>query len=247
MIGPPRQCLAKVNVLNWQLKISISFIMSGFTRIQKFDIACGVPDAELLEALLQDSAARHRHLCPRQVLGVRIGLSGLRILGLNDKARSKRFRNQNKSLLTIAETDGCGSDGIAVATDCSVGRRTLRVLDYGKVAATLVDTVSKRAVRLAPTSAARQLAISYAPDSKSPWHGYLKGYQLVPDELLLKVEYVKLTRDIEEILSKPGLRVNCERCHEEIMNEREVIMDGLKLCRSCAGDRYYRITSKADG
>ncbi|MCZ7672117.1 MAG: formylmethanofuran dehydrogenase subunit E family protein [Chloroflexi bacterium] len=37
------------------------------------------------------------------------------------------------------ETDGCGADGVAVAADCHVGRRTLRVVDYGKMAATFVD------------------------------------------------------------------------------------------------------------
>ncbi len=220
--------------------------MRSVSRIQELDKVSNLPDAQLLEVLLQESAIRHRHLCPRQVLGVRIGLSGLRILGLTNYAGAERFSNQNKRLLTIAETDGCGSDGIAVATDCAVGKRTLRVVDYGKVAATLVDTISNRAVRLSPTSVARQLAISYVPDGESSWHIYLKGYQLVPDELLLKVEYVKLTREIEEILSKPGLRVSCDRCHEEIMNERETKVGGLVLCRSCAGDRYYRISSEED-
>ena len=220
--------------------------MRSISRIQELDMASDLPDAQLLDVLLRESAVHHRHLCPRQVLGVRIGLFGLRILGLMNKTGAERYRNQNKRLLTITETDGCGADGIAVATDCAVGHRTLRVVDYGKVAAILVDTVSNRAVRLAPTRAARGLAISYVPDSESSWHSYLKGYQLVPDELLLKVENVKLTRDIEEILSKPGLRNNCDRCHEEIMNEREVEVGGLILCRSCAGDRYYRINLEED-
>jgi formylmethanofuran dehydrogenase subunit E len=43
-------------------------------------------------------------------------------------------------LLTILETDGCAADGVSAATGCWVGRRTLRVEDFGKVAATFVDT-----------------------------------------------------------------------------------------------------------
>ena len=82
-----------------------------------------------LTELLKESAALHRHLCPRQVLGVRMGLLAAEVMGLDLPQTDKR-------LLTIIETDGCAADGISVATGCWVGRRTLRVEDYGKVAAT---------------------------------------------------------------------------------------------------------------
>lgn len=199
-----------------------------------------IPDTQLLNELLDDSARRHNHLCPRQVLGVRIGLRGLQELGLANCHGLPRFTNDRKRLLTIVETDGCGLDGIAVATDCAVGRRTLRVLDYGKVAATLVDTRSRRAVRVSPNAASRELALEYAPDARSRWHSYLHGYQLIPDQDLLNVEEVALTQTLEKILSKPGARAICAHCGEEIINEREVIAEGQTLCRSCHGDAYYR-------
>lgn len=200
----------------------------------------GFPNGQLLTALLNESAARHQHLCPRQVLGIRIGLAGLRVLGLIDEVYQPRFQNQGKRLLTIVETDGCGADGVAVATDCVVGRRTLRVFDYGKVAATLVDTLSGRAVRVAPSLRARTLSSQYAPSASNPWHGYLQAYQIMPDGALLQIQPVELTLSLAEILSKPGLRVVCQRCGEEIMNEREVSLDGAVLCRACAGEAYYR-------
>lgn len=220
--------------------------MSGKSTSSERKIAYEIPNSFLLQTLLNESASRHHRLCPRQVLGVRIGLAGLRILGLQSESDFAPFRNEDKRLLTISETDGCGSDGIAVATGCSVGRRTLRIFDFGKVAATLIDTISNRAVRLAPSQAARNLAVSYASDKDNSWRSYLAGYQLVPDHLLLKVERVELTLDIAEILGKPGLRVICDHCHEEIMNEREVNADGLRLCRSCAGDRYYIVAYIGD-
>lgn len=82
-----------------------------------------------LDKILQTSAALHHHLCPRQVIGVRMGLYAGEILNLDLPQADKR-------LLTIIETDGCPSDGVAVATNCWVGRRTMHVEDYGKVAAT---------------------------------------------------------------------------------------------------------------
>lgn len=200
-----------------------------------------IPDAHLLNELLDDSARRHSHLCPRQVLGVRIGLYGLQELGLVACQGFPRFTNERKRLLTIVETDGCGLDGIAVATDCAVGRRTLCVRDYGKVAATLVDTRSGRAVRVSPSAASRELALEYAPDARSRWHSYLHSYRLIPDRDLLNVEEVALTQGVEEILSKPGARAICAHCGEEIINEREVLVDGQPLCRSCNGDAYYRV------
>ena len=98
----------------------------------------------------------HHHLCPRQVLGVRMGLWAGQVLGFDVPQAGKR-------LLTIVETDGCAVDGIAVATNCWVGRRTMRIKDYGKVAATFVDTLAGQAVRIVPRAQARELACVFVP------------------------------------------------------------------------------------
>ena len=186
-----------------------------------------------LNQLLERSAALHQHLCPRQVLGVRMGLLTGQLLGLELPQRDKR-------LLTIVETDGCFIDGLAVATGCYVGRRSMRVLDFGKVAATFVDTPTGRAVRIFPSAQSRPLAKHYAPNAESRWHAYLLGYQRIPDDQLFSVEAVSLEVSLAEILSKDGYRVNCDICGEEIINKREVCREGLILCRPCAGERYYR-------
>lgn len=191
----------------------------------------------IFDELLQKSAAFHNHLCPRQVLGVRIGLVGGRYLDLKVPQTDKR-------LLTLVETDGCFIDGLAMATGCYVGRRSMVVYDFGKVAATFVDTQTGRAVRIVPSSLSRSLAKSYAPDTESRWHAYLLGYQRIPDEKLLTIQEVVLDVSVAEILSKDGYRVTCELCGEEIINEREVRREGLTLCRPCAGERYYRLVNE---
>ncbi len=199
------------------------------------------PPDSLLEELLELSAMRHKHLCPRQILGVRIGLCGLRQLELVDANYMPRFDNKRKQLLTIVETDGCGADGIAIATDCYVGRRTLRVVDYGKVAATLINRQTGQAVRVWPSPKSRELAAAIVPKTKSRWHAYLLGYQRMSSADLLCVEPVQLTQTIEEIISRPNLRAICEQCSEEVMNEREVMVNGRNLCQSCAGNSYYKL------
>jgi len=189
------------------------------------------------KALLQQSAEMHQHLCPRQVLGVRMGLLAGSHLGLDLPQLDKR-------LLTIVETDGCFIDGLAVATGCRIGRRSMRVLDFGKVAATFVDTQTGRAVRIVPSAQSRQLAKTYAPEAESRWHAYLYGYQRIPDPELFTVQEVLLEVSLAEILSKDGYRVNCQICGEEIINEREVHHEGMLLCRPCAGERYYRLVDE---
>ncbi|GIV65092.1 MAG: formylmethanofuran dehydrogenase subunit E [Bellilinea sp.] len=189
---------------------------------------------EQLQQLLEKCAQLHHHLCPRQVLGVRMGLYAGRLLGLDLPQNDKR-------LYTIVETDGCGADGISVATNCWVGRRTLRVEDYGKVAATFIDTQSGRAVRLSPRPTARQDSILYAPQATSRWEANLIGYQHMPDEQMFAYQWVRLTRPIQALISQPGKRAVCDRCGEEIMNEREVFLGNLTLCRACAGDSYYEV------
>ncbi len=186
-----------------------------------------------LDELLQASAALHRHLCPRQVLGVRMGLLAGRWLGLDVPRNDKR-------LLTFVETDGCAADGVSAATGCRVGGRTLRVIDFGKVAATFVDTRTGRAVRIVPAPDSRTQAWDYAPDAKNRWQANLIGYQHMPDGELFVAQHVVLTVSLEKLLSKPGYRVNCQVCGEEIINEREVVHEGTVLCRACAGERYYR-------
>ncbi len=185
------------------------------------------------DELLQKSAELHQHLCPRQVLGVRMGLAGGQWLGLDVPQTGKR-------LLTIVETDGCGADGIAVATGCWVGRRTMRVFDFGKVAATFIDTATGRAVRVVPSANSRQLAVLAAPQAASRWESYLLAYQRMPTTELLTLQEVRLELSLAEILSRDGYRVNCARCGEEIINEREVRVGAETLCRACAGERYYR-------
>lgn len=187
-----------------------------------------------LDEILRESSARHKHLCPRQVLGARMALYASELLGLELPRRDKR-------LLVIAETDGCTVDGLIAATGCHVGGRTLRILDFGKVAATFIDTYTESAFRLAPKPEARSLALEYIPGTRTQWEAMLKGYQVIPNETLFKVQTVRLEVPLAEIISKPGKKSTCMQCGEEIINGREVVSHDVLLCRACAGAGYFRV------
>lgn len=186
-----------------------------------------------LADLLHDACAHHERLCPRQVLGVRIGRLAGTLLAIDVPQADKR-------LLTICETDGCFVDGVSAATGCYVGRRTLRVVDFGKPAAVFVDTANERAVRITPHIDVRTLAWRYAPDASSRWEAQLLGYQRMPDEDLLRYAWVTLDARVSALVGQPGSRVHCGVCGEEIINQREVLWQSQVLCRGCAGEVYYR-------
>jgi formylmethanofuran dehydrogenase subunit E len=147
----------------------------------------------------------------------------------------------HKRLLVIVETDGCFADGVAVATNCWLGRRTMRLEDYGKVAATFIDTQTGAAVRLAPQPAIRSRAYHYAPQARNRWEAMLLGYQRMPSDELLSIQPVKLKQPIEQLISRAGVRTTCQSCGEEILNEREIESNGQTLCRACAGSAYYNL------
>jgi formylmethanofuran dehydrogenase subunit E len=190
-----------------------------------------------LSDLLHQSSSRHNHLCPRQVLGVRMGLAGLTALHIEGPVTKQ-------TALVIIETDGCFADGIEVATGATVGHRTLRVNDLGKIAATFANVKTGHAVRLSPMLDVRERAPAYAPEMKSRYYAQLHGYQLMLDDELFDIREVVLRPSLQTLISKPGVRITCNHCGEEIINERQVKIDGNILCGACADEGYYLIEAE---
>jgi formylmethanofuran dehydrogenase subunit E len=189
-----------------------------------------------LQPCLDEAGKHHSHLCPRLVLGVRMALAGARALGM-------QIPVQNKEFLVIAETDGCFLDGLAVTAGVSPGHRTLRIEDYGKVAATFVDVRSGAAIRLAPLLEVRARARAYAPGEDRHYFAQLAGYQVMPDEELFSITPVVLTIPVSDLISRAGVRTNCVICGEEIINEREIVVNGRAYCQACWGPAYYQAAS----
>src|SRR5690606_35493726 len=121
-----------------------------------------------LTPFLEISSRDHKHLCPRQILGVRSGLKGMQTLDFDISLR-------HKHLLVISETDGCFIDGVIAVTSCTVGHRTLRIEDYGKIASTFIDTKTNQAFRISPSLDVREKALIYAPEEKRRYFAQLQA------------------------------------------------------------------------
>ena len=187
-----------------------------------------------LDELLRDAEVAHGHLCAGQVLGVRLAMLGLELLGIDDPRGKDR-----KRLITFVEIDRCATDAVAVVTGCRLGKRALKFRDWGKVAATFVDLASGRAVRVCAKESSKVLARQMHPEVESKNQQQMLAYREMNDDELFNVQWVKVPLPPEELPGYKGERIVCEQCGEGINFQREVQRHGRILCRACAGERYY--------
>ena len=176
----------------------------------------------------------HGHLCAGQILGLRMALYGVRVLGLDDPAGGDR-----KRLVTFIEIDRCATDAIPIVTGCRLGKRALKFRDFGKVAATFCDLRDHRAVRLVARESARQRAREMHPEIASRNQQQMAAYREMADEDLFEIQWVRVDIGPEDLPGYKAPRVVCAQCGEGISFKREIVREGRTLCRACAGERYY--------
>ena len=187
-----------------------------------------------LDDLLHDAEVAHGHLCAGQVLGVRMAMHGLRLLGIDDPYGADR-----KRLVTFVEIDRCATDAVGVVTGCRLGKRALKFRDWGKMAATFVDLNSGHAVRVAAKESSKDLARQLHPEIPQKNQQQMLAYREMSDDDLFSVQWVKVSVAPEELPGYKGERIVCAECGEGINFQRQIEKDGRTLCRSCAGERYY--------
>ena len=180
------------------------------------------------------AAAAHGHLCAGQILGLRMALCGVRLLGLADPAGADR-----KRLVTFVEIDRCATDAIPIVTGCRMGKRALKFRDFGKVAATFCDLQQDRAVRVVARESAKQRAREMYPEIENRNQQQMRAYREMPADELFDVQWVRVRLGPEDMPGYKAVRVVCAQCGEGVSFKREVMQDGKTLCRSCAGERYY--------
>jgi formylmethanofuran dehydrogenase subunit E len=187
-----------------------------------------------LSDYLIEAEKNHGHMCPGQVLGVRMAMLGCRLIGIEEPKTGKR-------LIIYVEIDRCAADAINTVTGCRLGKRTLKYRDFGKLAATFLNTETDEAVRVVALESSRDLAkecFSHLPTKKEQ---QMEAYQTLPDEKLFSWQRVRVNLPEADRPGHPLARVLCEECGEGINDGREVMKEGKAVCRGCAGERYYNL------
>src|ERR1035438_2352965 len=188
-----------------------------------------------LDEFLRDAEQAHGHICAGQVLGVRLAMLGLQELGIDDP-RGK----DKKRLVTFVEIDRCATDAVAVVAGCRLGKRALKLRDWGKVAATFVDVNNGNSIRFAARESAKALARQMQPEIAGKNQQQMLAYREISGDDLFTTQWVKVELPPEEFPGYKGERVVCEACGEGINFRREVRRKEKILCRSCAGECYYQ-------
>lgn len=176
----------------------------------------------------------HGHICGGQILGVRMALCGLRLLGIDDPTGEDR-----KRLVTFVEIDRCATDAVTVVTGCRLGKRALKFRDFGKVAATFCDVQEDRAVRVVAKESSKLRAREMYPDLCDQKEQQVRAYREMPEHELVDIQWVRVRIPPEDLPGYKAPRVFCDSCGEGIKFSREVRQGDRVLCRACAGDRYY--------
>lgn len=176
----------------------------------------------------------HGHMCAGQILGLRMALHGLDLLGLDDPTGKDR-----KRLVTFVEIDRCATDAVTVVTGCRLGKRALKFRDFGKVAATFCDLAEDRAVRVIAKESSKQRARELYPGIADKNEQQMKAYEDMPTDELFEHHWVRVRIGPEDMPGYKAPRTVCDECGEGINFKREVRTNGRVLCRSCAGERYY--------
>ncbi len=175
----------------------------------------------------------------------------LRRLGIGDpRARLNADGSLNpdrKRLVTFVEIDRCATDAIGVVTGCRVGKRALKLRDFGKMAATFVDLNERldgddyKGLRIVALESSKGRAKELYPDLEKNAQ-QMKAYRELPDEELFAEQWVRVPLPPSEFPGYKGERVACAQCGEGVNFDRFVERDGERLCFACAdaAGLYYR-------
>ena len=185
--------------------------------------------------------AFHGHRCPAMPMGLRAGLAAMKALGVE--------RAQDKELVVESETGeghaaGCFVDGVMVATGATYGKGNIKKLFYNKMAFTLIDTKTGKAVRVSLKPEFVEKAMS-SPFVQKRKEGVLP--QDIPPEItdpqverilgLPEGDFLVISEIFNRDLKKGATSFEvkrCARCGEAtFVNKLAETPDGSLLCVPC--------------
>lgn len=183
-----------------------------------------LPADRALDRALRAAIQLHGgHACAGTILGTRMAITGAAALGVAVPDRDKR-------LLIVAETERCAVDGLQAVTGCRPGKRTLRMLDYGKLAATFLDEKAGRAIRVSARGDLRERVGATGPDR---YEVQREAYLRWPAADLFIVREVPFALPEFDRPGPPKARVRCIACDEEVSDGRHVDTERGPQCRPC--------------
>jgi formylmethanofuran dehydrogenase subunit E len=195
------------------------------------------------EELFEVGLKFHGHKCPAMPLGLKAGLAAMKALGVE--------RSQDKELSVISETGkghaaGCFLDGIMTATGCTYGKSNIEKLYFNKMAFTLVDQKTGKAVRvsLKPDFFEKALASPFVQKRKAGVPPQDIDPEITDPQVnrilgLKNEEFLDIGKVYEvEVKKGKGMFAakRCQKCGElTFVNKLRETEDGNLVCIPCSG------------
>ncbi len=176
------------------------------------------------EDYLKKAGDFHGHICAGIVFGTRISLAAMKALGLDPEVK-------NKNLIVYAEIDRCMTDAVQVVSGCHLGHRSLKYIDYGKFAATFINTDTEKAFRG---------TIKESFKSGDDVEALIKTVAGLPEDAVVTLQEVKVEIPETDLPGFPKRTADCAKCGERVMDGRDVNKNGKTYCRACANGKYYK-------
>jgi len=216
-------------------KNSLVIVLWDLEPIEMIKLANETTEVQTFEDLLAGSVAAHGHLCPGQIVGVRMAMLGLRLLDF----QAPPTYPQLKQLIVFVEMDRCTGDAVAFVTQVRLGRRSLKFADYGIMAATFVNLQTDHSFRIISTEESRDLAALYVPGELDRRQQQTMAYKVMPDSVMFRVQEVKVDLSPFDLPGPTRRKVTCMKCGQVVRDNREVNQNGFVYCRPCASGAYF--------
>jgi len=178
------------------------------------------------EELIKKGEKFHGHICVGIVIGTRMTMIGMRELGMNPMV-------PNNNLRVYTEIDRCYTDAMQAITGCSLGHRNLKYMEYGKTAATFMDTKTEKAVRV---SIKKPFIVDH-----SKMKELNEFYSQAPEEEILRIENVSINVIRDDGRQTSNSLEICSICSEGVRDNHHTIVDGKVMCKNCAYGSYYTV------
>ena len=191
---------------------------------------------EPIEDLLEQHELTHGNLCPGSLLALRMAVLGCALVGIEDP----RGADRNK-LVVWVEIDRWLADAVESVTGARLGNRTLKFLDYGKLAATFLNVETSKAVRVVALESSRGLADRRHPEIADKYERQMLTYREAAEEELFEITDVEVQVREKDLPGHLRSRVICHKCGEGVNDGREInLPDRVTLCRPCVYGTYYQ-------
>jgi len=165
-----------------------------------------------------------------------MAMLGCRLIGLDDPTS----HDQIKKIIVYVEMDRCAGDAVAHVTGAKLGRRSLKFVDYGIMAATFINLETDKVFRVISTEEARDLGCQYAPAISEKYQQQLEAYKRMPDSVLFRVQQVQVMLSEFDLPGPTRRKVPCSRCGQLVRDHREIAKNGDLLCKPCAHGAYFK-------